>query len=65
VNGRQHEDGLGLSLKLNLLPIAGQDVVIRRVVDRIGGPMTARNLGWFCLRSSSPLPGPAGTNCRK
>jgi hypothetical protein len=23
-------DGLGMSLKLNLLPIAGQDVVIRR-----------------------------------
>jgi len=26
--GWRHEDGLGTSLKLNLLPIAGQDVVI-------------------------------------
>ena len=26
--GWQHEDGLGISLKLNLLLIAGQDVVI-------------------------------------
>ena len=27
----QHEDDFGMSLKLNLLPIAVQDVVIRRV----------------------------------
>jgi len=25
-----HEDGDGMSLKLNLLPIAGQDIVVRK-----------------------------------
>jgi hypothetical protein len=32
--GWQHEDGLGMSLKLNPLPIAGKHVVIRRVNRR-------------------------------
>jgi hypothetical protein len=25
-----HEDGDGMSLKLNLLPVAGQDIVVRK-----------------------------------
>jgi hypothetical protein len=41
--GWQHEDDFGMSLKLNLLPIADQEVVIRRVKQ--GGSVHGRTAG--------------------